>query len=68
MNGAGFWVNNKFGFGLLNAAALVEAANPESFVTVPQKHVCNFKPRKNVLPAWEIHFCNWRWLSVNKIH
>ena len=39
-NGAGFWVNNRFGFGLLNALALVDAAEPSSYVTVPEKHVC----------------------------
>ena len=39
-NGAGFWVNNRFGFGLLNAAALVEEADPTTFKSVPEKHVC----------------------------
>ncbi|XP_064647611.1 neuroendocrine convertase 1-like isoform X2 [Lineus longissimus] len=38
-NGAGFLVNNRFGFGLLNAAQLVD--NAVGFVTVPEKHICD---------------------------
>ena len=37
-NAAGFKTNNHFGFGLLNAAALVNAS--DHFVTVPEKSVC----------------------------
>jgi len=37
-NGAGFMVSSRFGFGLLNAAELVKAA--EGFKTVPKKIVC----------------------------
>ncbi|KAL5017915.1 hypothetical protein ScPMuIL_003637 [Solemya velum] len=39
-NGAQFWVNSAFGFGLLNAVKLVELANPETWKTVPQKTIC----------------------------
>jgi proprotein convertase subtilisin/kexin type 1 len=46
-NGAGFQVNSKFGFGLLDAAALVKAA--KDWKTVPPKRICevipvNFEP------------------------
>lgn len=37
-NGAGFWVNNAFGFGLLNAKAMVEVS--QGWVTVPEKVIC----------------------------
>ena len=39
-NGAGFRTNNHFGFGLLNAAGLVNASDPQHFQTVPEKSVC----------------------------
>ena len=39
-NGAGYWVNTRFGFGLLNAASLVTAADPVTFRRVPEKGVC----------------------------
>ena len=39
-NGAGFWFNSRFGFGLLNAAELVNAADPQVFKSVPEKFVC----------------------------
>ncbi|KAK0426882.1 hypothetical protein QR680_009947 [Steinernema hermaphroditum] len=38
MNGAGFYVNSKFGFGMMNALAFVSAA--EKWATVPQQRVC----------------------------
>lgn len=46
-NGAGFKVNSRFGFGLLNAVELVKAA--KHWKTVPEKKICevapvNFKP------------------------
>ncbi|CAF1100081.1 unnamed protein product [Adineta ricciae] len=41
-NGAGFKVNSRFGFGLLNAAALTEAA--KDWVTVPKKSFCEIQP------------------------
>ncbi|XP_052123023.1 neuroendocrine convertase 1-like [Frankliniella occidentalis] len=37
-NAAGFWVNTRFGFGLLNADELVHQA--QDWVTVPDKAVC----------------------------
>ncbi|KAK3925028.1 Neuroendocrine convertase 1, partial [Frankliniella fusca] len=37
-NAAGFWVNTRFGFGLLNADELVRQA--QRWVTVPEKAVC----------------------------
>ncbi|XP_061173752.1 neuroendocrine convertase 1-like isoform X1 [Saccostrea echinata] len=37
-NGGGFWVNNAFGFGLLNAKAMVEVS--QGWVTVPEKYIC----------------------------
>ncbi|KAK2172949.1 hypothetical protein NP493_916g00074 [Ridgeia piscesae] len=40
MNGAGFWVNSRFGFGLLNAAALINAADPKLYQSVPPKSEC----------------------------
>ena len=49
-NGAGFMVNSRFGFGLLNAAELVNLA--EGFKTVPEKRVCIVKtvPGDGVMP------------------
>jgi proprotein convertase subtilisin/kexin type 1 len=46
-NGAGFKVNSRFGFGLLDADALVDAA--QKWKNVPVKRICevvpvNFKP------------------------
>lgn len=46
-NAAGFKANSRFGFGLLDAAALVKSA--VNWTTVPVKRVCevvpvNFKP------------------------
>lgn len=38
-NGAGFWINSAFGFGLLNAAKMVEAAR--TWVQVPEKFICD---------------------------
>lgn len=37
-NGAGFWVNNAFGFGILNAKSMVEVS--QNWVTVPEKYQC----------------------------
>ncbi|KAI8501658.1 Neuroendocrine convertase 1 [Branchiostoma belcheri] len=47
-NGAGLWVNSRFGFGLLNAEAMVDMAL--TWKTVPEKTICevrleNFQPR-----------------------
>ncbi|XP_030048181.1 neuroendocrine convertase 1 [Microcaecilia unicolor] len=49
-NGAGLMVNSRFGFGLLNAKALVDLANPETWKGVPEKKECivkdsEFEPR-----------------------
>ncbi|XP_053406328.1 neuroendocrine convertase 1-like [Mercenaria mercenaria] len=40
-NGAGFWINSAFGFGLLNAAEMVALANPLTWKTVPEKSICS---------------------------
>ncbi|KAJ8380739.1 hypothetical protein SKAU_G00015170 [Synaphobranchus kaupii] len=50
-NGAGLMVNSRFGFGLLNAKALVDLADPEVWKHVPEKRLCvvkddAFRPRK----------------------
>ncbi|ESN95278.1 hypothetical protein HELRODRAFT_193616 [Helobdella robusta] len=50
VNGAGFWVNNRFGFGLLNAAMLVEAADPKVFKSVPKQSLCIAMPEPSALP------------------
>ncbi|MEE6458824.1 hypothetical protein FKM82_000441 [Ascaphus truei] len=49
-NGAGLMVNSRFGFGLLNAKALVDLADPKTWKGVPEKKECivkdnDFKPR-----------------------
>lgn len=49
-NGAGLMVNSRFGFGLLNAKALVDLADPKTWKGVPEKKECivkdsNFQPR-----------------------
>ncbi|XP_075693227.1 neuroendocrine convertase 1 [Rhinoderma darwinii] len=49
-NGAGLMVNSRFGFGLLNAKALVDLADPKTWKGVPEKKVCivkdsDFTPR-----------------------
>lgn len=49
LNGAGFWVNSRFGFGLLNAAALVNAADPKVFKSVPEKNLCIISPSDDIV-------------------
>lgn len=49
-NGAGLMVNSRFGFGLLNAKALVDLADPKVWKHVPEKKQCivkdeTFEPR-----------------------
>jgi len=49
-NGAGLMVNSRFGFGLLNAKALVDLADPATWKHVPEKTQCivrddSFEPR-----------------------
>uniref|UniRef100_A0A8C1RGM1 Neuroendocrine convertase 1 n=1 Tax=Cyprinus carpio TaxID=7962 RepID=A0A8C1RGM1_CYPCA len=49
-NGAGLMVNSRFGFGLLNAKALVDLADPKIWKHVPEKKQCivrdeTFQPR-----------------------
>ncbi|XP_062867720.1 neuroendocrine convertase 1 [Trichomycterus rosablanca] len=49
-NGAGLMVNSRFGFGLLNAKALVDLADPKEWKHVPEKKQCivrddSFQPR-----------------------
>jgi len=41
MNGIGLHVNEKFGFGLLDAERLVKLADPATFKSVPPKHECS---------------------------
>lgn len=38
-NAAGYWVNTRFGFGLMNAFGLVSAA--ANWTNVPEKSVCS---------------------------
>uniref|UniRef100_A0A3B4VKW6 Neuroendocrine convertase 1 n=1 Tax=Seriola dumerili TaxID=41447 RepID=A0A3B4VKW6_SERDU len=50
-NGAGLMVNSRFGFGLLNAKALVDLADPATWKHVPEKKQCivrddSFQPRE----------------------
>lgn len=52
-NGAGLMVNSRFGFGLLNAKALVDLADPLTWRHVPEKKQCivrddSFEPRYEV--------------------
>ncbi|XP_048450873.1 neuroendocrine convertase 1 isoform X1 [Rhincodon typus] len=42
-NGAGLMVNSRFGFGLLNAKALVDMADPKTWNGVPEKKQCIVK-------------------------
>ncbi|XP_078071543.1 neuroendocrine convertase 1 [Mustelus asterias] len=42
-NGAGLMVNSRFGFGLLNAKALVDMADPRTWKGVPEKKQCIVK-------------------------
>lgn len=49
-NGAGLMVNSRFGFGLLNAKALVDLADPATWKHVPEEKLCivrddSFQPR-----------------------
>ena len=41
-NGAGFKVNSRFGFGLLDASALIKSAL--KWKTVPEKRICEILP------------------------
>ncbi|KPP67905.1 neuroendocrine convertase 1 precursor-like, partial [Scleropages formosus] len=55
-NGAGLMVNSRFGFGLLNAKALVDLADPKVWKHVPEKKQCivmddTFQPRQGALKA-----------------
>ncbi|XP_065059960.1 neuroendocrine convertase 1-like [Rhopilema esculentum] len=43
MNGVGFHVNEKFGFGLLNAERIVTAADPKTWKNVPESRECRGK-------------------------
>ncbi|GFS25221.1 prohormone convertase 1 [Elysia marginata] len=40
-NAAGYCVNLAFGFGLMDALAMVEMADPATWVSVGEQHVCN---------------------------
>lgn len=50
-NSVGLKVNTRFGFGLMNAAALVEMANPQTWKTVPEKSICTIRPANVDLPV-----------------
>ncbi|NXR76981.1 NEC1 convertase, partial [Pycnonotus jocosus] len=52
-NGAGLMVNSRFGFGLLNANALVDLADPKRWKGVPEKRECIVKD-KSFEPSIEI--------------
>ena len=39
-NGVGLMVNSAFGFGLLNAEAMVDTADTKTWKTVPEKYIC----------------------------
>ena len=39
-NGAGYMVNNKFGFGALDTSALIEAATSPTWKTAREQHIC----------------------------
>ncbi|MBN3326312.1 NEC1 convertase, partial [Atractosteus spatula] len=52
-NGAGLMVNSRFGFGLLNAKALVDLSDPQVWTHVPEKKQCivkdeTFEPRSSL--------------------
>ena len=47
-NAAGFYVNTRFGFGLMNADGIVTMADPKSFRNVPPKAICRIPWSKNV--------------------
>ncbi len=52
-------VNTRFGFGLLNAAALTEAAN--NWINVPRKSICEILPvnfQKQYVKSNQILFKN----------
>ncbi|XP_014668291.1 PREDICTED: neuroendocrine convertase 1-like [Priapulus caudatus] len=51
-NNIGLKVNTRFGFGLMNAAALVEMANPQTWKTVPEKKICTVSAAKESLPKF----------------
>jgi hypothetical protein len=45
-NGAGYWVNSAFGFGLLNAARMINEADPNHWKHVPEKYICYVQSNK----------------------
>lgn len=49
-NSIGLKINTRFGFGLMNAAALVEMANPKTWQTVPEKSICVLQANQQGLP------------------
>jgi len=50
-NGAGIEFNHKFGFGRLNASALIDAA--EHWKHVPEQHICQIKGLHNIQKPFE---------------
>ena len=46
LNGANRRVSHSFGYGMMDALAMVEAA--KSWVTVPQQRKCILEPSKNI--------------------
>ncbi|CAD5119926.1 DgyrCDS8504 [Dimorphilus gyrociliatus] len=49
-NGAGFWVNSRFGFGLLNAVGLVNAADKSTWENVSPQEICEKLSNRHQLP------------------
>ena len=45
MNGVGYHVNNKYGFGLLDTAALVNRARGPAWKTAPAQHMCRTRDK-----------------------
>lgn len=56
MNAAGYWVNSRFGFGLLNAAAMANSADPMHYKNVPPSRVCDAATAEQQLPKY-VSFC-----------
>ena len=56
VNGAGFSVNSKYGFGLLDTDALVKRAQDPEWKTAPEQHTCRSREKvdRRKLPAKRI--------------
>ena len=61
-NGANLFVNSRFGFGLLHAQDLVNAADPAVFQSVPEKSICEVDSADgDGLPRWGYRNCYQYW-------